>query len=182
MPQPIQLLSYGDAAWANLPAGGSQGGHLTIITTDGNLKRVGEDRSAAIIMWKSVRIKRVVRSTFTGELLEQSNAMDSAVWIARLIEEITNHPIPVDMLTDCQSLVDKTRSLKVSVEEKRNLVDIHAIREAIESLQIRSLSHIGNQEMIADGLTKTTPKLKPPILKMMQGSIHIPTTDARDQT
>jgi hypothetical protein len=182
VPSKHQILTYGDASHANLPNGGTQGGHTIMIAPDGCLSQPGNMTNVGLIAWRSARLKRVVHDTFTGELLEEIETFDRGVWIARLYKEFTKIAIPVDMLTDCQSVVDNTRSLKISTTSKRNIVDVHEIREALENGEIRSLSHVSNTEMVADGLTKTRHSLKQPLIDLTYGSLQVPHIDQTEQT
>ena len=174
----VQILTYGDAAWANLPNGGSQGGHFILIAPDDCLKSTNNLINTAMISWRSARIKRVVTSTFIGELLEQSETFDRGFWIARMFTEVTGQEPSLDMLTDCKSVVDNSRSLKITITSNKHKTDMFALREALERNEIRTLSHISRQDMIADGLTKDAYNLKQVIIQAMKGSIRIPQINA----
>ena len=80
------------------------------------------------------------------------------------------------MLTDCQSLVDNCRNLRIRAEERRLLGEITSLKEAIHSGEVRSLSHIGTEFMVADALTKSTPRRRRQLLDAMAGTIILPTT------
>ena len=51
--------------------GGSQVGHLVLVTAN-NVFQNAKKTSVGLLLWKSVRIKGFVRSTFTGEILDQN--------------------------------------------------------------------------------------------------------------
>ncbi len=70
-------------------------------------------------------------------------------------------PTPVDMITDCQSLVDNCRKLRIRAEVRRLLGEISSLKEAIKSGEVRSLTHVGTEFM----------------LEAMAGTIFLPPTD-----
>ena len=76
------------------------------------------------------------------------------------------------MKTDCNSLIDSMKSLRVQATEKRLCGEIWALREAISSKEISSMDHVPTGLMIADGLTKIQPKLRIVLLQACAG--HIP--------
>lgn len=190
--QPLRVLAFADSAFQNLPQGRSQAGYLIMIAEedDGRSQAVvipGEDGermmrdiNGAVMCWKSSRHKRVIRSTFSAELLAHTNAFDTACWFANLFEEVStgqliNHRnVPLDTRTDCKSLEDSTRSLRIQATEKRLYNEIWALREALETGEIRSLCHIPTSLMVADGLTKIQPKLRSRITSAMQGRVSLP--------
>ena len=136
------------------------------------------DVSAAVLSWKSSRHRRVVRSTFSAELLASTNLFDSASWFASLFAEVTTgvrtgHQFPIDLRTDCENLVASTKSLRIQATEKRLYGEIWALREALESSEIRTFQHVPTALMIADGLTKIQPKLRFKLLSAMSGKVSV---------
>jgi len=178
LPGTQSIVAFGDAAFQNLRNGGSQGGQIICIAGENFESTVDKNISASIIAWKSNKISRVVRSTFSAELLSQMTNFDLACWIRTFYEEIlfgsTNQNITVTLFTDCHSLVDHAKSLRLQATEKRLYNDIQAIREGISTGEIDRLIHIPTSYMIADGLTKPSPKLRHLILKAMDGIITLP--------
>ena len=105
-----------------------------------------------VIDWQSAKQKRVARSTLTAETLAMGDSVDRAFSIHNHIKHIQGIEVPIFVLADCKSLVDTGHST-TSITEKRLMIDLGAIREAIERREIR-LSHISTQFMLADALTK----------------------------
>ena len=124
-----------------------------------------------LLCWTSKKIKRVVRSTFSGELLQQSEALDCVMWLKGLLLEMTDLSISIDMLTDCQSLVDSLKSLRLRPKEKRLTVELSLLKEAQQNNDVRSIRHIPTGLMIADGLTKDQSKLRLNLCKLLGGSV-----------
>lgn len=167
----LKLLTYSDSAFQNLPKGRSQGGHIVMLTHDQEENQ--ERKQVNVLSWKSSRVHRVVRSTFTAELLSLTQAFDNSMWLKHLLQDCFEDIIDLDMKTDCQSLVDSMNSLRQQCTEKRLTAELWSIREAISETQdIRSLTHVSTKQMIADGLTKTSFKLKQPLTQAMQGFIQ----------
>ena len=62
---------------------------------------------------------------------------------------------------------------KHTVRSKRRRVDIASLREAVESEAI-ALAHCDTHDMAADGLTKRSEALRPPLVRAMQGELILP--------
>ncbi len=189
----LRVLSYSDSAFQNLPQGRSQAGYAILIaeeeTTnspavkfqDGDTTTYTRDVRTALMSWKSSRHRRVVRSTFSAELLASSALFDSASWFTSLFTEVTTgyrpndqHQMPIDLRTDCESLVASTKSLRIQATERRLYGEIWALREALDNSEIRTLKHVPTALMLADGLTKIQPKLRNKLINAMGGYVSIP--------
>jgi hypothetical protein len=182
----LRVLAFADAAHNNLPRSGSQGGVMVCLTPE--LKSSGDARLArepllsvvgSLVAWSSKRIRRVARSTYAAEMLMQTECLDLASWMCSLLDEMLGQSpgtTRLDLKTDCMSVKDSVRSLRIHATEKRLYPDIHALREAIETGEVRSIQHIPTELMVADGLTKPAPKLKAPIIQAMKGHFVIPRT------
>ena len=191
MKGPLRVLAYSDSAFQNLDQGRSQAGHLVMIAEEdsagtapvsiqaGDATFLTRDIKVALMSWKSSRHRRVVRSTFSAELLASTNSFDSASWFASLFAEMTTgvqvrNEIPIDLRTDCENLVANTKSLRIQATEKRLYGEIWALREALESSEIRTFKHVPTVLMVADGLTKIQPKLRFKLLSAIGGQVSVP--------
>jgi hypothetical protein len=182
----LRAVGFADAAHNNVRNSGSQGGMMVCLAPE--VKESGDARVATepllrlrsmLIAWSSRRIRRVVRSTFSGELLMQTDLLDTACWLRNLWDELLGQPYQttaLDCKTDCQSVVDVVKSLRVHCTEKRLYLDVDTLREAVETGELRSLQHIASELMPADGLTKPQPKLKAAIIDVMAGHVLLPRT------
>ena len=146
----LSLLIYSDASLGNLVDGGTQGGYVILL--------VGEDGKFSPISWSSKKIRRVVRSTLAGETLACADAVDEGMFLSSLYAELTTGTadpklLPLVCVTDCKSLADAVKSTK-SVTEKRLRLDISAIKELIESQQVKELRWSDTGQQLADCLTK----------------------------
>ena len=144
-----KFVAFTDAAFGNLPDGGSQGSLLVFI--------VDEQGISNLLCWQSSKIKRVVRSTLAAETLALSNCIDSSIYIAKLYQEIlygnSNQTLPIEIYTDNKSLVASLYSAK-SVSERRLRIDIGAAKEAINTKNIKSVKWIETKLQLADTMTK----------------------------
>ena len=96
----------------------------------------------------------MVRSTFAGEVLALVAAVDAAIYLSTFLSFILPTPVPVDIYTDCKSVYDHIHSLNPQVTEKRLLIDINIIKEAIEQGHVRHLRWCSTKDMLADAFTK----------------------------
>lgn len=149
IPLPWKLVLYTDASWANMPNHGSQGGFLLVLTSE------KEYNKGCLIHWGSNRIKRVCRSTFSAEVLSLMAGIDHAILISKILSQLVQIEVPLDVKTDCNSIVDHLYSLNPKVTEKRLLIDILIIRQAIQAKEIRNVSWICTKSQLADSLTKS---------------------------
>jgi len=88
-----------------------------------------------------------------------------------LYTELTQSTLSIDLRSDCQSLIDNTRSMSISVTEKRLTSDMWALREAKQCGEIRSLEHVPTNLMFADGLTKPRQDLREMLKMLMNGKV-----------
>jgi len=169
----LKIIAFGDAAFQNLTNAGTQGG--IIIGLSPEKESEGKETPFALVGYKSNKIRRVVTSTFSGELINQTATFDLGSHVRDLFDEIRKGKgatrSPLDLLTDCQSVVDHVRSLRMHTKERRLFGDVFCLREAIALGEIRSISHINTEHMLADGLTKNDPKLKAMLLRAMAGTV-----------
>ena len=146
----LNLVVFSDASLGNLPDGGTQGGTLIVL--------MGERGKFSPLSWHSKRIRRVVRSTLAGETPAMSDGIDSAIFLATPLSELTtgdakqNAPSLV-CVTDNRSLVDALRSTK-QVTEKRLRLDISGIKELLQRKTIKEMLWSDTKGQLADCLTK----------------------------
>ena len=142
----LRVAAYADASLGNLPDGSSQGGYVVFL--------VDCDGKAALIDWKSHKIRRVVRSTLAAETLAMSDAVDAAMLVVSTWEELTgkSNGMEVEAITDCNSLFDNVNSTKLCTE-KRLRIDIAMLKQMQERKEI-ILRWTESENQLADVLTK----------------------------
>ena len=152
----LRLIGYHDSSWGNAEDGRTVGGWIWILASSDTK---GNERFSTL-QWRSKTLRRVVKSTFGGETLSCTAALDDLFHIANALKAIIKTtPIPVTLRTDCASLWDHIY-LKKQVTEKRLLVELSLIRDYIESGDVQNLEWIETSRQLADELTKS----KSPVL------------------
>ena len=109
------------------------------------------------ISWSSRRLKRVVKSTLAAETLAQVAAVETAYWIATIIQEVlwdSKHKLPyIECRTDSRSLFENAQSLK-PVLDKRLRVDIAIVHQMLEKGELQKILWVEKEKQLADPLTK----------------------------
>ena len=106
-----------------------------------------------LICWYSKKIRRVVRSTFAGELLGVNDVMDKVVPLNELSKTLLGHALEVRVRTDCKSVYDTVYHHK-GATEKRLLIDIAILKNVLSTKEVESLSWVPSHLQYADCLTK----------------------------
>ena len=139
---------HSDASYANLADGGSQGGHLVFLCDSNG--------SCCPLAWKSVKVRRKVRSTLAAETLAFVDGAETAFLLSKIVGEIISNNkdfiLPIDGMTDNKSLFDASQTLNL-INDKRLQVEIGIIREMVEKEEIK-IKWIKSSEQLADVLTK----------------------------
>ena len=159
----LVLRYWSDASWANMPGLKSQSGQVFALTTkptDAKQTHV----YGTILHWRSQRIKRVCRSTFAGETLSATDALDFAIFVNDMLVSWTSAThIPTYGYSDCNSLVQNIHMIDPHVTEKRLKLDIVGLHDAVcgdsdatsaEPTRIDDILWTDTRIMLADPLTK----------------------------
>ena len=120
-----------------MPQNKAQAGYLLCMSDNLVLEKT---TPAAVMEWKSHRIKRSVRSTLAAETNAMEAACDAAYYNGIFISECLDSAyraskspdhclIAVKPITDCRSLYDALRKQVFSTTERRVMVDLASIRE-----------------------------------------------------
>ena len=158
-PGNIKILVFADASYKNLPDNKSQGGHI-ILLTDGE--------KVCPLVWKSIKIKRVVRSTISAETLAMADACDTAIYLRYLVAELFPGEIPIVCISDNKSLVESSLTTN-KPEEERLQLELSALREMVEKKEI-SMIWTESKNQISDVMTKSGSSPKQ-ILSIMRNAI-----------
>jgi hypothetical protein len=149
-------VGFGDSSWANAEDLKSQTGTLLVFV---DRKALSGTSVGSLHDYKTVRTRRVVRSTLSAEANACDNTVDRMSYYNLFLTEILTGKPSKDRaplfeqfaVTDCKSLYDAVRQATPSLEEKRCIIDIVGIRDA---LQKNHLLWVPTAQMLADGLTK----------------------------
>ena len=90
------ILLYSDASHANLTGGGSQGGFLIMLQ--------GGNSQIAPLLWKSHKLKRVIKSAMGAEKMALLEGAEHAILVKALIREIMCIDLPLVCISDNKSL------------------------------------------------------------------------------
>ena len=147
------LEVYSDASFGNVGEGQSQIGYIVSLKDTRGRK--------CPILWKSVRAKRVAKSTIEAEALSLGEAAETAVYLKEIWKEITgNKEIPIIIRTDSRTLESALKSTS-GVKSKRLRIEIAAMREMLERKEIENVEWVGTEQQVADILTKKGVNNKP---------------------
>ena len=146
----FEFLVYSDASLGNLPNGGTQGGSVIFLAN--------ENAEVLPICWTSRKIRRVVRSTLAGETLAMTDAIDMGIFVSTLFSELYNgsadgNKFPLSCITDCKSLHDAVKSVKL-VTEKRLRLEVSSVKDMMEKGTVKETIWVENRDQLADCLTK----------------------------
>ena len=165
-PDQLAVVAATDAAFDNLPGHSSQGGYLIGIMPRAALDDREHLHSFTPIMWKSGKIRRVVRSTLAAEAYQAGEATEALEYVLSLLAETrditftrrvetrysTPLAIPGALITDARSLYDCLHAAKLNVADRRVSLEAALIREAM--LGNIAVCWVRSEQMIADCLTK----------------------------
>ena len=142
----VQITTYSDASFNNLPNGGSQGGHLVFI--------VDANGNSCPISWSSTRIKRVVRSSLAAETLSLADSISTGTFVNDLLKDIFPEAArkSIKAISDSKSIYDNV-STSHRVSDKGLTVDMNFIREKIDGGVIH-LEWVDGNYQLSDVLTK----------------------------
>lgn len=140
-----KLYVFTDAALGNLPDGHSSTGAYVVFA-------VNKSKCCPLI-WKSNKIKRVVRSTLAAEALSLQEGIEEAYYVRTIMSELLNVTAPINAFVDNKSTVDAVFSTKM-VDDKKLRIDIAAIKEEVENGMLQNLNWIPDKEQLANVMTK----------------------------
>ena len=148
--QNVSLVYFIDASFENLKCGGSQGGLLVILQ--------GRNGKYMLLAWQSRKLKRVVKSTLTGETLALQQVIEAAIMIKTMFLEILNvdahnQILPIKCVNESNSLHDAVYSTK-TLTEKRLKIELCGIRESLDKQEIHSVIYVCSEDQLEDCLTK----------------------------
>jgi hypothetical protein len=151
----VRLGVFADAAFGNLEGGGTQGGCFICLFEPGT-------KTISPVSWFSKKLRRVARSTLTGEVLGSLDGIDEGIVTQALWNEIfgltREGGIKMEVFTDCKSLWDHLEKKGVGgTSEKRVRIDLASILEDIEKGIIHAFHWIMSEDQLADPLTKDMP-------------------------
>ena len=141
----IHVVTFCDAAYANLKDGSSQGGHIVFLAS--------RNGNCCPLAWQSKNIKRLVKSSLSGESWAMIEAVETAALLKAMLLEITSiNDIPIICMTDCNSLYNELHTSN-TIEDKGLRVPIGGLRRKVKNNEF-SVKWISKHLQLADPLTK----------------------------
>lgn len=115
--------------------------------------------SSGIISWKSTRQKTVALSSTEAEYMALSSAIQEAVWLMQLSNELNYAVKPITIYCDNQSAIKLSESDGYKQRTKHIDIRYHYIRDLIKQGKI-NVEFLETGKMVADSLTKSVNKAK----------------------
>ena len=146
--QPLSLVLYSDAAFANLPD--------TVSSTLGYLVfLVDHLGGCCVINWRSNKIVRKCRSVLTAETMALANGLDDVLYLKAVLLElkVLQSSSPVICYVDSKSLSENIYSTKL-VDDRRLRIDMAAIKQLVEDHLVSQVKWCSSDRQLADVLTK----------------------------
>ena len=117
-----------------------------------------EDSFVNPLNWKSKIIEKVAPDTKTAETLALEAAMDDAIYLSKMINEIYTgnvdmNNLPLVVYEDSKSLVQSLYSTK-KVKRKTMRVVLSCIQQQIKAGILKDVHHIRSQDQLANVFTK----------------------------
>ena len=143
----MEVIVHGDASYASLTDGSSQGASITFIKGEGKM---------APLLWKSRKLKRVTKSPLASEILAVGEASDAGILIANIMKETYKlQKLPnVTCYTDSKSMIDNLKSSN-TIDDMSIRVEVARMREMVNLKEIKYL-WVNSKNNLADVMTKRT--------------------------
>ena len=163
-----QLVTCGDASFANTEGSKSQCGVTVFLTHDPRRFWKGEFQLGHLVYWTSSAIKRVVWSTLAADVHSVSEAVEEAQWLRSVLAEMwpsvscslpredsgNGFPAPID----CDTLrllqpLPSSKTDKGTGSDKRLRIVTAMLRQVFCGAQGATLAFVTTATMVADALT-----------------------------
>ena len=184
-----QLVTYGDASFANMEGSKSQFGVIMFLTHEPRRFWHGEFQLGHLVYWTSSTIKRVVRSTLAAEAHSVSEAVEEAHFLRSVLAEMwpsvpSSLPRslrtvemdslrrPIVTLSDTINLCQAVKSDKCTGLDKRLRIVTAMLRQVFCGAQGATLAFVMTTTMLADALTKALVHC-PSLLSAMNARRHV---------
>jgi hypothetical protein len=138
------LTAFSDSAGPN--EAGTQGGRVFALTDEES------HRVSAWIFWESRKVKRVCRSTATGEILSLGESYDTSKWLQKIWQELTGQNLTIRLVVDSMGILKNIVTTKLPAE-KRLRVDLAVVRQGLRQGHFH-ITWVPSRANLADPLTK----------------------------
>lgn len=125
----------------------------------------------SLITWTSQKQKCVALSSCEAEFMAATAAACQAVWLRKLLAQITEYDIgPVTLFIDNKSAIDLAKNPVFHGRSKHIDIRYHFIRECVENGEI-IVKHVRSEEQRADLLTKALAAVKFETMRNLLGVV-----------
>jgi hypothetical protein len=140
------LVVFTDAGFANLPDKvSSTAGYVVFL--------VGVDKACPLV-WKSNKIKRIVKSTLGAETMACLQGLEEALYLKQILLELQSDlSIPIVAYVDSKSLKDNVHSTKL-VDNRLLRIDIARVKQMLQIGEVQSIRWCTTFSQLANCLTK----------------------------
>jgi hypothetical protein len=125
---------------------GTQGGRLFALTDSES------HRLASWIYWESRKVKRVCRSTATGEVLSLGESFDTAMWLKKIWHKLTGQWLKVRLVVDSMGTLKNLVTTKLP-DENRLRIDLAVVRQGLRRGDFE-VSWVPSKPNLSDSLNK----------------------------
>ena len=184
-----QLVTYGDASFANMEGSKSQCGVIVFLTHEPRRFWHGEFQLGHLVHWTSSTIKRVVRSTLGAEAYSVTEAVEETQWLRSVLAEMwpsvpsslqrslrtvemDSLRRPIVTLSDSFNLCQAVKSDKGTGSDKRLRIVTAMLRQVFCGAQGATLAFVTAATMLTDALTKALVHC-PSLLAAMNARRHV---------
>ena len=108
-----------------------------------------------------------------SDVLNLCSSLYSCIWIRDLFAEISGSRLQIQAFTDCKSVEENSRSLRLQVTERRLTNYMWTLREMLEQREIKPLAHVPSEDMLADGLTKRHAGRREVLRRLLFSGSHV---------
>lgn len=143
--QTMYMRVYADGSFADNEDLTTQLGYLVFLCDASG--------SCNIVQYSSHKSRRVVRSVLGGETYAFADGLDYGLSLKHDLEQMLGRKLGLRMFTDSKSLFDVI-SKNSTTTEKRLMVDVQAMREAYERMELSDVAWVKSEDNPADSLTK----------------------------
>ena len=102
------------------------------------------------------KIKRVVRSTLSAEMLSLQEGLEDATYLRKMITEFFNkqpESLPIKIFVDNKSVTQAICSTKL-VDDKRLRLNIASVKESMENNELSGIKWIPSEDQLDNCMTK----------------------------
>lgn len=138
------LTAFSDSAGPHEEA--TQGGRIFALTNDDG------HYVAAWIYWESRKVKRVCRSTATGEILSLQDCFDTSMWLQQIWLELTGQKLRVRLIVDSRGALNNVTTTTLPTE-KRLRIDLGDLRKGLRKGKFE-ITWVPSRANLSDPLTK----------------------------